>query len=68
MFLVFEEVACVQTPLPSGKIGEGAPSSMCVCEAQSLNEQIDATVLFLRVYLYFFLLQNAKFISLGRYI
>ena len=54
-------------PSPQGKSEKG-PLLRCVCEAQSLNEQVDATVLFLRVYLYFFLLQNAKFISLSPYI
>ena len=47
----FEEVACVQTPSPQGK-SEKEPLLRCMCEAQSLNEQVDATVLFLRVYLY----------------
>ena len=49
----FEEVACVPTPPPSpqGKSEKG-PLLRCMCEAQSLNEQIEATVLFLRVCLY----------------
>ena len=50
----FEEVARVQTPHPPSPQGksEKGPFLRCICEAQSLNEQIDATVLFLRVYLY----------------
>ena len=38
-------------PSPHGKSEKG-PLLRCMCEARSLNEQVDATVLFLRIYLY----------------
>ena len=38
-------------PSPEGKSEKG-PLLRCMCEAKSLNEQVDAPLFFLRVYLY----------------
>ena len=52
-------------PSPQGKSEKG-PLLRCMCEAQSLNEQVDATVLFLRVYLYsyFYKMSNLFYLDL----
>ena len=52
-------------PSPQGK-SEKAPLLRCMCEAQSLNEQVDTTVLFLRVYLYsyFYKMSNLFYLDL----
>ena len=52
-------------PSPQGKSEKG-PLLRCMCEAQSLNEQVDATVLFLRVYFYsyFYKMSNLFYLDL----
>ena len=53
-------------PLSPQEKSEKGPLLRCMCEAQSLNEQVDATILFLRVYLYsyFYKMSNLFYLDL----